>query len=215
MVLGAPSTFLRGLFPPEEPCECNTLTVILPDFDSTTIKNLLGLLYTGSSAGDCHEDDLRELVTVLRLALPHLENDAKDEKKDFKISRSSSTGSRNQIKQSSVLSLTKQRQQALSSSSNDDDNEMVEVTPDLGGFVGTHFMSDMNGGGHSSAAHSEDESSSSPAQAVTPQLRLKKASNLLADPDPSQAINGGNGNVVDADSHDKQFLCRLCGRWDV
>ena len=47
MVLGGPSAFLRNLFPPEEPCECNTLTVILPDFDSNTIKNLLGLLYTG------------------------------------------------------------------------------------------------------------------------------------------------------------------------
>ena len=47
MVLGGPSAFLRNLFPPEEPCECNTLTVILPDFTANTIKNLLGLLYTG------------------------------------------------------------------------------------------------------------------------------------------------------------------------
>ena len=47
MVLGGPSAFLRNLFPPEEPCECNTLTVILPDFDANTIKNMLGLLYTG------------------------------------------------------------------------------------------------------------------------------------------------------------------------
>ena len=47
MVLGGPSAFLRNLFPTEEPCECNTLTVMLPDFDSKTIKNLLGLLYTG------------------------------------------------------------------------------------------------------------------------------------------------------------------------
>ena len=47
MVLGGPSAFLRGLFPEEEPCECNTLTIILPDFDENTIKNLLGLLYTG------------------------------------------------------------------------------------------------------------------------------------------------------------------------
>ena len=50
MVLGGPSAFLRNLFPTEEPCECNTLTVMLPDFDSKTIKNLLGLLYTGMKA---------------------------------------------------------------------------------------------------------------------------------------------------------------------
>ena len=47
MVLGGPSAFLRSLFPAEEPCECNTLTILLPDFNTNTIKNLLSLLYTG------------------------------------------------------------------------------------------------------------------------------------------------------------------------
>jgi hypothetical protein len=47
MVLGGPSPFVRGMFPLEDPCECNTLTVILPDYDANTIKNLLSLLYTG------------------------------------------------------------------------------------------------------------------------------------------------------------------------
>ena len=47
MVIGGRSSFLRNIFPAEEPCECNRLTVILPDFEAATIKNLLGLLYTG------------------------------------------------------------------------------------------------------------------------------------------------------------------------
>ena len=47
MVLGGPSSFLKGMFPTEEPCECNRLTVVLPDFEAATVKNLLGLLYTG------------------------------------------------------------------------------------------------------------------------------------------------------------------------
>ena len=47
MVLGGPSAFLKGMFPTEDPCECNRLTVVLPDFEAATVKNLLGLLYTG------------------------------------------------------------------------------------------------------------------------------------------------------------------------
>ena len=49
MVLGGPSSFLKDMFPTEEPCECNRLTIILPDFEAATVKNLLGLLYTGKN----------------------------------------------------------------------------------------------------------------------------------------------------------------------
>ncbi len=47
MIFGGPSPFLREMFPKEEPCECNNLTIHLPDFDANTIKNLLSILYTG------------------------------------------------------------------------------------------------------------------------------------------------------------------------
>ena len=52
MVLGGPSSFLKDMFPTEEPCECNRLTIILPDFEAATVKNLLGLLYTGKNIFD-------------------------------------------------------------------------------------------------------------------------------------------------------------------
>jgi len=236
MVLGGPSAFLRNLIPPEEPCECNTLTIILPDFSSKTIKNLLGLLYTGSSAGDCNEQDLRQLLDVLGLDVLETKRATAGGSSQFKVSRVSATPSNNgQRSSSSVVPLRKPPAHMANVSSkspqdnhiddDDNDDEMVEVTPEVSMFIGNHFMSDMMNGG--SAGHSEDESGGSPMP--LPPLRLKKAVNLLADPSrlnannesPVRPTNGGSGNGgavggggnvgLDGDG-DKQFLCRLCGR---
>ena len=102
-------------------------------------------------------------------------------------------------------------------------DDMVEVTPDIQMYIGNHFMSDMINGG--SATQSEDDSPS------VPQIRLKKPSNLFADPNGdvssessllgSRSLNGptskseeatiagsGAGGAVG----EKPYLCRLCGR---
>jgi hypothetical protein len=75
---------------------------------------------------------------------------------------------------------------------------MLEVTPEVELFIGNHFMSDMNGGGHS------DEDGAPP-----PTLRIKKAANLLAEPES----NGDSNSQQEEDKQQQQqFLCRLCGR---
>ena len=133
--------------------------------------------------------------------------------------------------------IPQQRDHSIDDDSNED--EMVEVTPDLSMFQ-NHFLSDMmqmQNGGHS-AGHSEDESAGG---SPMPQLRLKKASNLLANPNGHHKVNndspvhrpingvggvGGGGSTGDLNCStgglddssmlsgggDKQHLCRLCGR---
>ena len=239
MVLGGPSAFLRHLFPPEEPCECNTLTVILPDFDSVTVKNLLALLYTGTlnqetfgkpfhsihlsssgtSAGDCDESELRQLLHVLGMTdlLKATEEEELHNSSGFKVSRMPSSMSKNKRTLSSVVPLTSANNQASSHSPRDTavceqgNDEMVEVTPEVQMYFGNHFMADMMNGG--SGAQSEDDSSPAVAQQQQqqqPAIRIKKASNLLASSalvDQENSIDK-NGTV----NGDDQFLCRLCGR---
>jgi len=211
MVLGGPSAYLRNLIPPEEPCECNTHTIILPDFNSKTIKNLLGLLYTGSSTGDCQEQDLRELLDVLGLDVLETKRTTPEGSTPFKVSRVSSAPSNNGQRPSpTVVPLSKPPAPVTNVSSkspqdnhndnDDNDDDMVEVTPDVSMFIGNHFLSDMLNGG--STGHSEDESSGSPMP--LPPLRLKKAVNLLANPtrrissnqqdSPVNPTSIGNGN---------------------
>jgi hypothetical protein len=98
-------------------------------------------------------------------------------------------------------------------------DEMVEVTPEVQMFLGNHFLADMNGG----SGQSDDESLS------TPQLRLKKTSNLLKLADVNESnSNDGRGSLNGKDditaalagasgmmmpgSSERQYLCRLCGR---
>ena len=48
VILASSSQFLRDLLESSaEACQCEALTIHLPDFDSATVKNLLGVLYTG------------------------------------------------------------------------------------------------------------------------------------------------------------------------
>ena len=69
----------------------------------------------------------------------------------------------------------------------EDEDEMLEVTPDLQMYMGSHFLaaSEMNGG---QGGESDDDASCKP-----PQLKLRKTSNLLTDPK--------SGGVVDQNQH--------------
>ena len=67
-----------------------------------------------------------------------------------------------------------------------DDDEMLEVTPDVQMYMGNHFMSEMlNGGGRDGdEGPSDDEPPQKKIQITSkpPQLKLRKTSNLLTDP---------------------------------
>ena len=47
MVLAGGSDFLRALIQQSQSCECDSLTLYLPDYKASTVKNLLSILYTG------------------------------------------------------------------------------------------------------------------------------------------------------------------------
>lgn len=134
----------------------------------------------GSSAGDCKEKDLRELVSVLGLdKLGKLESSSNSSSTDdgtttpFKISGSHSTPASSSNGKRTVSSMplgtspridriasTNQDQDIDQDDNDDDDNELMEVTPDVQMFIGhSHFLADMNGGGGGagSASHSDED----------------------------------------------------------
>lgn len=52
MILASCSGYVRDLILAAQGgsgCECNTVTVFLPDFNAATVRNLLNILYTGAS----------------------------------------------------------------------------------------------------------------------------------------------------------------------
>jgi hypothetical protein len=49
MLVGC-SSFVRDMLPKESTCDCDNLSIYLPDFKPRTIKNLLSILYTGENA---------------------------------------------------------------------------------------------------------------------------------------------------------------------
>ena len=52
VLLASCSPFVRGLLESgAETCQCEALTIHLPDFDSATVKSLLCILYTGKKSG--------------------------------------------------------------------------------------------------------------------------------------------------------------------
>ena len=51
-MLASCSPFVKGLLESgNRNCECESLTVHLPDFSPAAVKNLLGILYTGKKDG--------------------------------------------------------------------------------------------------------------------------------------------------------------------
>ena len=132
----------------------------------------------------------------------------------FKISHSSSStnnhkrvvssiaiGSRNRQLPSALPralpgSLRESREETEDDDEDDNDNEMLEVTPDLHMYMGNHFMSAMINGGNGDGPSDEEQP---PARDHTPkpQLKLRKTSNLLTDPnagDRRDSVSTPNGN---------------------
>ena len=63
VILASSSQFLRDLLESgAEACQCEALTIHLPDFDSATVKNLLGVLYTGKE---------KERIALISLYSPY------------------------------------------------------------------------------------------------------------------------------------------------
>jgi hypothetical protein len=49
VILASCSPFIKSLLEASQNCECDALTIYLPDFDSVIVKNLLAILYTGKN----------------------------------------------------------------------------------------------------------------------------------------------------------------------
>ena len=160
MLFASCSPFVRELFEKSsENCTCETMTLLLPDFDAATVKNLLSILYTGTSIGDCSLSELKRLLETLRIDIKNLSvKSHQDGNKEFPAAAAAAGDVEEPSAAGAPTNTTSLAALANKTTSSDDENdEMLEVTPEVQMFFGNHFLATGENG---TAENSENEDNS-------------------------------------------------------
>ncbi|XP_040581936.1 uncharacterized protein [Lepeophtheirus salmonis] len=202
IVLASCSSYIKNLIVSQGYvlCPCESLTIHLPDFNAVTLKNLLSILYTGKSLGNCSTDDVKSLISFLKIDIGRLEPSP--------LNVGSSNGGDPPPRLPSL-------RQTLSSSS------PSQCCSDSGPN-GRGSSSPMDGTAPPPPHSTFTASDSSPTRGedevleVTPSIQSFMGNHFLAGEEELAAGAVGDGveedNISDEKDSSERYSCRLCGK---
>ncbi|TRY63927.1 hypothetical protein TCAL_14296 [Tigriopus californicus] len=221
LMLASCSPFVRKLIQDSknnDKCSCDNVTIMLPDYEAITIKNLLSIIYTGTSLGNCSVKELKSLIAALQIDITKLttltpsgnrdHGEFPDVEQNFTEADQGEDNGPNVPSPASDLfnhNLPDEDEPA--------DDEMLEVTPEVQMFFGGHFLAE-NGdeetdkdspGKHHGKENQHNGSSNLMEQSLQ---RFKEMARMNNTPQKAAVYENGTNTPTRSDSTDNSLLVR-------